>query len=485
MVKRTVSKIMLLLLLIGIFALAFNIQPVRASGTIYIRADGSIDPPDAPISTADYVTYTLTGDITSDAYGIVVERSNIIINGDGYTVEGRYVSESKGIDLSGRSNVTIKNVAVKKFDYGIRLDGSSDNIIQGNTVTNNRHGIYLYLWSSSNNIVSGNNITANNGDGIYLYQSSNNTISGNNITNNDNGIYLWSSSNYNSISGNTITANNRHGIWLWYSSNYNSISGNTITNNYSGIRLYKSTDNNISENNITVNNWRGIMLSWSSDNAIYHNNFVDNTEQVQSEYSINFWDDGYPSGGNYWSDYNGTDLFSGSEQNQSGSDGIGDTFYEIDADNRDVYPLMAPFKTFDAGTWNGTAYNVDVVTNSTVSNFQLDASQKTISFSVSGSEFTAGFCRVTIPNIIIQDLWQGNYTVLLNGEPWPFRNWTDATNTYICINYTHSEHEIIIVPEFPSAMILPLFTLTTLIATVLLKKNRKPKFNSIPFKGGT
>jgi len=336
MVKRKVSGIMLLLLLIGIFALAFNIQPVKASGTIYIMADGSIDPRDAPISTFDNVTYTFTDNIYDS---IVVERDNIVIDGDNYTVEGRYVSESKGIFLSGRSNVTIKNVTVKKFDYGIRLDGSSGNIIQGNTVTNNRHGIYLYLWSSSNNIVSDNNITANNGDGIWLYQSSNNTISGNNITNNDNGIYLWSSSNYNSISGNNITANNRHGIWLWYSSNYNSISRNNITNNYSGIRLYKSTGNNISENNIIVNNWRGIMLSWSSDNAIYHNNFVDNAEQVWSEYSINFWDDGYPSGGNYWSDY--TERYPDAEE-LDGS-GLWDTPYVIDEDNQDNYPIIPEF----------------------------------------------------------------------------------------------------------------------------------------------
>jgi len=45
-------------------------------------------------------------------------------------------------------------------------------------------------------------------------------------------------------------------------------------------------------------------------------------------------DDGYPSGGNYWSDYNGTD---------DNGDGIGDTPYIIDADNQDKYPLMKPY----------------------------------------------------------------------------------------------------------------------------------------------
>jgi hypothetical protein len=58
--------------------------------------------------------------------------------------------------------------------------------------------------------------------------------------------------------------------------------------------------------------------------------------------SFNVWDYGYPSGGNYWSDYNGTDSYSGTFQNETGSDSIGDTPYVNDADNRDNYPLMTP-----------------------------------------------------------------------------------------------------------------------------------------------
>lgn len=67
LLRKTVSGIISTLLLTGILALTFNVQPVEASGTIYIRADGSIDPPDAPVITLDNVTYTLTGNITSDA----------------------------------------------------------------------------------------------------------------------------------------------------------------------------------------------------------------------------------------------------------------------------------------------------------------------------------------------------------------------------------------------------------------------------------
>jgi hypothetical protein len=101
--------------------------------------------------------------------------------------------------------------------------------------------------------------------------------------------------------------------------------------------------------NVTIKNMQnkgfnfGVSLGFSSSNAIYPNSFVDNTWQVYSSGSVNAWDDGYPSGGNYWSDYNGTDSHSGLLQNETGSDWIGDSPYAINQNNTDRYPLMQPF----------------------------------------------------------------------------------------------------------------------------------------------
>jgi parallel beta-helix repeat protein len=142
-----------------------------------------------------------------------------------------------------------------------------------------------------------------------------------------------------SLIGFTIRNGGRAGIYLDHASN-NTLVGNTITSNfYWGIYGDYSANNTIRENNVT-NNWRGIQFWYSSSSLIYHNNFVNNPIQVYTDMSINTWDDGYPSGGNYWSDYNGTDFYSGPYQNVTGSDGIGDTPYAIDADNQDRYPLM-------------------------------------------------------------------------------------------------------------------------------------------------
>jgi hypothetical protein len=87
---------------------------------------------------------------------------------------------------------------------------------------------------------------------------------------------------------------------------------------------------------------------------ICHNNFIDNYQQAYSD-SMNIWDDGYPSGGNYWSDYAGVDLCTGPWQNLTGSDGIGDTPYAIDSSNLDNYPLIAAWAPPDIAVTNLTS----------------------------------------------------------------------------------------------------------------------------------
>ena len=299
MKSKAVSGIMLTLLLISMLTLAFNVQPVEASGTIYIRADGSIDPSTANITSVDNVTYYFTDNIYDE---IVVQRSNITMDGNRYTLQG--YGSGKGFGLTGINNVTIKNTNIKGFWTGIYLNSTSSTAISGNNITNNGYGIRFSY--SSDNSISGNNIT-NNGYGIRFSYSSSNTISGNNIT------------------------NNGYGIWLSYSSS-NAISGNYITaNNWAGIGLPGSNYNTISENSITTNEY-GIYLDESSNNKIYHNNFIDNTNQtVVQDVCTNIWDDGYPSGGNYWSDHV-----------CSGNPSDGSQPYIIDANNIDHYPFQDP-----------------------------------------------------------------------------------------------------------------------------------------------
>jgi len=217
MLRKTFCGLVSGILLVGMLTL--NIKLLKASGTIYIRADGSIRPDDGRIVTEDKIHYYFNQAEIHDP--IVVERDGIVVDGLGGTLEGEGWGSGTGIYLKNRNNVTIKNMTIEIFEYNIYLDGSS----------------YCSIFQT--------NIKIALGYGMRLYCSSNNNITGNNVTNNnDNGIFLYYSSHHNTITGNNVTNNNDNGIRLYESSN-NNITGNNVTNNYdNGILLNESSNNN-------------------------------------------------------------------------------------------------------------------------------------------------------------------------------------------------------------------------------------------------
>jgi parallel beta-helix repeat protein len=404
LMKRVVSGTLLLLLTTSLFLLGFNTSPVAASGHIYIRANGSINPPSAHISSSDNITYVFTSSINDS---IVVQRSNVIVDGSGYALQGP--GSGNGFYWTGINNVTIMNVSIENFGFGVLVSSSSFNTFFRNSITANKDGSGIILFGPcDNNIISENNIT-NNFSGIYLDSSCNNSISRNNIASNYAGIDLRGSCNNNNISANNVTKSSVYwGIYLDSSCN-NSISGNSITENVDGVLLGNSNYNNITGNNITANEFDGLELGssncnsvtenlmkangdrgiyliyssnynsisrnsitanylgishWStSDNRVFHNNFINNTYGVGNNNSTNVWDDGYPSGGNYWSSYtNRTDDFRGVYQNITGSDGIADAGYTLPSTSeRDRYPLMGPFGSQTMKGTNVTVFPEDEV----------------------------------------------------------------------------------------------------------------------------
>jgi parallel beta-helix repeat protein len=290
----------------------------------------------------------------------VVSRNTITNNNYG----GMWLYE--GSDSNTISNNMIMDNGKESGDYGgIRfghelLGGSSNNTIFGNAIIgNSEHGMKIWEGSSYNTIYD-NTITSNGWDGISLsWGSSYNNISRNSVTSNgERGIYLDTS--FNIIAENTITGNVASGIAMAKAS-FNNISKNTIMENYAGICVFNQAYNNsIFENTIANNGVYEAVFDEASNNKIYHNNFLYPYLLITG--SVNIWDDGYPSGGNYWSGYNGTDYYSGPGQNQTGSDGIGDTQYIIDENNRDQYPFMSPYETIAPVTvddYNGLWHNSD------------------------------------------------------------------------------------------------------------------------------
>lgn len=437
----------------------------------------------------------------------VVNSTNIIVENLSLT------GNIEGLFLAGITNATLQNLNVSNNYEGILLVDSEDTSLINNCVSNNMFGIRLF--NSAGNFLRNNNMTKNRfnfgveGEDLHHYVQdidASNFVDGKpicylvnewskhvpldagfvaavnctditaqdlNLTNNGQGI-LFAYTTNSTIQNSNITNNWLSGICLW-SSNNNGINGNTITNStWYGVQLHESEKNSVRDNTI-INNWRGMLLFQSNNNTIYHNNFINNTEQLQNEQSENTWDHQYPDGGNYWSDYTGADEKSSPNQDQTGSDGIGDKPYVIDGNNIDHYPLMGFINIFNVGVWNGTPCQVYVISNSTVSNFQLNAMEKILSFNVTG-ETGLGFCRATIPNVIVQEMWKGNYSVLVGDEaPSEIRNWTDNTNVYIYFTFQLPNREVTIISEFPLIIILLLFVVLSTVAAILAKEGHLDK----------
>ena len=262
-----------------------------------------------------------------------------------------------GIYLISSQNNTLSNNSANSNNFnGIYLVSSNDNILFNNTASDNNYGFSYYTANS--NWIS-NNTVSNNTYGIHFYFSNSNTLVNNTMLENSilivgdslnhwnthsidisnivNGkpVYYWKNQTGGTIpalAGAVILANcsyvvvekqncsdNSVGFLLGFSSN-NTIAKNTASNSYYGIFL-KSSNNNTITNNSVSNNDFGVFLSTSNGNIVHRNNFIDNIYQA-SNGGTNQWHNGYPSGGNYWSDYTGIDLNSTPAQNVPPPDGI-------------------------------------------------------------------------------------------------------------------------------------------------------------------
>lgn len=321
------------------------------------------------------IGFTLYGIYLWSASQNTISGNNLTYNGYGVyllgasqnaIIENSITNNEVGIDIRSSSNNILRNNNMNN-NYNLAVYGSEpshfDNDIDDSNIVNGKK-VY-YLISESNLVINSitfpdvgylalvncQNISVHhleltgNGHGILLAYTTDSTIYKNQITDNYSGIGLFASSS-NDITTNNITDNDS-GIRFSNASNLNGISTNIITNNTEGIFLSNSFQNTFVLNNIT-NNDIGISLSSSSYNMIRSNYFINNERQVydvsMEDYSVtastNTWGVGYHAGGNYWSDYTGVDVKSGENQNQTGSDGLGDTPYIIDQNNQDSFPLM-------------------------------------------------------------------------------------------------------------------------------------------------
>ena len=311
-----------------------------------------------------------TGDTVTVRKGVYIE--NIIIS-KSLTLQGEDREttiidggESGSVIHITASHVMVRGFTVRNGEDGIEVKSNlpihhitlKDMIVTLNT----RFGIHSQK-SGGYHVIEDCIISRNSRFGFDAHQFSRSIIRNCDIFRNGTGIqpgWSW----YIIIEGNKVH-HNRTGICL-DSCYYSSVRKNLIyANEGSGIIFeYISSRNTIKEN-IMFSNSDGIgdALWWDGfgEHRIYHNDIIDNQSQISGRRnSVNFqyWDNGYPSGGNYWSDYTGQD---------KDRDGIGDSPHRLIGEARDNFPLMKPWNKVQAvvdaeSDWLGLDIKEDWIT---------------------------------------------------------------------------------------------------------------------------
>ena len=320
--------------------------------TVIIASPGLHLVPDDYLTIQEAINNATEGDtifVREGTYyeNVVVNKSISLIgeNKDSTVIDGNLTGTVVVITANSTSisGFTIQNSG--EFPHsGIYLNSTADCEIIGNVIINHYDGIGLSR--TVNSTIVENSVIDCERDGIMLAWSQENEIASNDVTrSSNNAIELCVDSHLNAVTENKITGN-AIGIGI-YDSDENNIHNNMIIGNNLGIWLQHSHLNLMNENLIRQNGF-GIQLFLSDANHIYHNSFVDNPTQALTNQSyMNLWDNFYPSGGNYWTDYDGADLHSGPNQDENDSDGIGDTPHTINENNQDNYPLMKPYRFGD------------------------------------------------------------------------------------------------------------------------------------------
>ena len=366
------TRVRLIIICLVIFAFSFALVPNTIAATITVPNDYSTI--QAAINAANngdtvYVnSQTYYENITIDK-SITLQGENketTVIDGSGsgnvvYSMVGNVVingftirNGNKGIYFYNAGGSKITNcILTHNYEHGMGIYYSpwleireceiSDTYATGDVYK----GIAIWLWGSSNSIIEDTRIFDNESAAraFMPYHSNNTTIRNIEMFNNNGGLYAG----FGSYHMEKLNIHDNGGGVTFNGASYGSLK-DSIIRFVSGrsLTLIHYSSNNIIEGNVFESNETGIYFSSSvgSSNRFFHNDIIDNTLQVVDNFNVaikQYWDNGYPSGGNFWSDYLGDDNYSGVNQDVPGSDGIGDEPYWITESAKDNYPLMRPF----------------------------------------------------------------------------------------------------------------------------------------------
>ncbi len=298
MSKKTVSNIILTLLLMG--TLAFSVQRVEAESTTIIIPDDyptiqeAIDAASSGDTILVHEGMYADGEIIVNKPLTLAAKGQVIVDGlhtatdvfcitsNSVVIEGFIVKNAQyaGILLFHVDNCRIEGNTVANNYIGIEIGyGGYNNVVKGNKISNNYFGVYLCgMFRPTDCNVVEENVAENNSYAIDIIYSHRNVIRHNTLNNNNNASIILSFSDYNTINENKITNTNQIGIALLVS-DHNIVEKNIVADNGLGIGLGGSYYNVVKENRVERSKpFYGIALYWSGRNTVKENRAFQNEE---------------------------------------------------------------------------------------------------------------------------------------------------------------------------------------------------------------
>src|SRR6266550_3892884 len=303
-------------------------------------------------STAELIDIEASSDVqvSNNAHNIDISSStNVTITDNQSNIPGLKI----GVAYS--SNITISGNSYACDCVPVIVENSNHVTIIGNDFNGNEFDAVVNLANSDFIDVSDNTVSGDSYGGIVLSTCHDVSIEDNHVSTYGNSLVPLpggevgiSGCKIVNISNNTLAPTYYRYPYtppllkVSFSSDL-TVSGNNLSNAITAVSILNSSNATITGNTLQ-SNAQGLILNNTANIQVFHNNFLNNDLQAQDTNSTqNVWDNGYPSGGNFWSDYTGVDNCSGPQQNICPSpDGIGDTPYTFN-NNQDNYPLMQPF----------------------------------------------------------------------------------------------------------------------------------------------
>ncbi len=171
-------------------------EPQNGRGwVIRIKPDGSVEPPGAPVAREGNV-YTLLADLDAAGDCIVVERSGVVLNGNGHLVKGSGVGV--GVHLRGVTNAVVRDLRVEGFRYGVSVNGSTGVALVNVSVALSRVGVGV---ANSSEILVEASVFQSCMVGVFVEWSSRCRLLGNTFK----GCGLYVRGSYgNEVEGNTV-----------------------------------------------------------------------------------------------------------------------------------------------------------------------------------------------------------------------------------------------------------------------------------------